>query len=226
MQICKDLKSIYKDLYFSEYHDGDSFQIDEHCGEPDVEGVNIRVLSDMTSISNEFLHKTTSSYYRDNKQKPQMQHDCDGLLFIHYNNNDYLVAMELKSSYTKDNIEKAEKQIAVSLFRMICRLMPLKNFNIHNCKLCGVIVSLPVTSETKRDIKKKKDTQKTLSYFEEQANHFLHKSHPYIIKDEDRIKLSDLPVNPTYIPKRIPLFHVDVEKGVSEINIYNSLLKL
>ena len=157
MQIYNDLKSIYKDLYLSEYHNGDSFQINEICGNPDVKGVRIKVQSDLTNISNEFLHKTTTAYYKDNQGKPEVQHDCDGIMLVHHNNNDYLVIMELKSAYNKDNIEKAEKQIAASLFRMICRLKPLNSFNIHDCKICGMIVSLPVTSETKRDIKKKQN---------------------------------------------------------------------
>lgn len=225
MQIYNDLRSIYKDLYLSEYHNGDSFQIDEICGNPDVEGVRIKVLSDLTNISNEFLHKATSAYYKDNQGKPEIQHDCDGIMLIHHNNNDYLVIMELKSAYNKENIEKAEKQIAASLFRMICRLKPLNSFNIHNCKVCGMIASLPITSETKRDIKKKQNAKKQLRRFEEQAYHFMRTSLPYML-DDNNTKLSMLPVNSIYVPKQIPLFHIDVEKGISDIDIYNRLIKL
>lgn len=225
MQIYNDLRSIYKDLYLSEYHNGDSFQIDEICGNPDVEGVRIKVLSDLTNISNEFLHKATSAYYKDNQGKPEIQHDCDGIMLIHHNNNDYLVIMELKSAYNKENIEKAEKQIAASLFRMICRLKPLNSFNIHNCKVCGMIASLPITSETKRDIKKKQNAKKQLRRFEEQAYHFMRTSLPYMLDDKNT-KLSMLPVNSIYVPKQIPLFHIDVEKGITDIDIYNRLIKL
>lgn len=225
MQIYNDLKTIYKDLYLSEYHNGDSFQIDEKCGEPGVDGVRIIVHSDLTNISNEFLHKTTSSYYKDNDGKPEIQHDCDGIMFIHHNNNDYLVIMELKSTYSKKNIEKAEKQIAASLFRMICRLKPLNSFDIHKCKVCGMIVSLPVTSEIKRDIKKKQNAKKQLKRYEEQACHFMRTMYPYNL-DDKHIKMSNLPVNPIYVKKHIPLFHIDVEKGVSDIDIYNRLIKL
>lgn len=225
MQICEDLKSIYKDSFFCEYHKGDRFEIKEICGEPGVNGVLVNVQSDLTNILNDFLQKTTSAYYKDNTVKPEIQHDCDGVLYVHYNNNDYLVAMELKTSFSKSNIEKAGKQIAASLFRMICRLSPLRSFDIHKCKVCGMIVSLPISPEMKRDIKKRKDEGKTLKLYEEQAYHFLRSSLPYMLDDE-HIKMSSLPVNPIYIRKKIPLFHIDVEKGVSEINIYNSLLKL
>lgn len=225
MQIYSDLKSIYKDLYLSEYHKGDSFQIDEICGTPGVDGVRIMVQSDLTNISNEFLHKTTSAYYKDNQGKPEIQHDCDGIMLIHHNNNDYLVIMELKSAYCKENIEKAEKQIAASLFRMICRLKPLNSFNIHNCKVCGMIVSLPITPETKRNIKKRQNTRKQLNRYEEQALHFIRSSYPYML-DDNHIKMSNLPVNPIYVKKQIPIFHIDVEKGVSDIDIYNRLIKL
>jgi hypothetical protein len=146
-------------------------------------------------------------------------------MLVHHNNNDYLVIMELKSAYNKDNIEKAEKQIAASLFRMICRLKPLNSFNIHDCKICGMIVSLPVTSETKRDIKKKQNAKKQLKRFEEQAWHFMRSSLPYML-DDDNVKMSNLPVNPIYVKKQIPLFHINVEKGVSDIDIYNRLIKL
>ena len=225
MQIYSDLKSIYKDLYLSEYHKGDSFQIDEICGTPGVDGVRIMVQSDLTNISNEVLHKTTSAYYKDNQGKPEIQHDCDGIMLIHHNNNDYLVIMELKSAYCKENIEKAEKQIAASLFRMICRLKPLNSFNIHNCKVCGMIVSLPITPETKRNIKKRQNTRKQLNRYEEQALHFIRSSYPYML-DDNHIKMSNLPVNPIYVKKQIPIFHIDVEKGVSDIDIYNRLIKL
>ena len=225
MQIYNELKTIYKDLYLSEYHSGDSFQIDEICGNPDVEGVRIKVQSDLTNISNEFLHKTTSAYYKDNNGKPEIQQDCDGIMLIHHNNNDYLVIMELKSAYCKENIEKAEKQIAASLFRMICRLKPLNSFNIHNCKVCGMIVSLPITPETKRNIKKRQNTRKQLNRYEEQALHFIRSSYPYML-DDNHIKMSNLPVNPIYVKKQIPIFHIDVEKGVSDIDIYNRLIKL
>ena len=225
MQIYNDLKSIYKDLYLSEYHNGDIIQINENCGNPDVEGVRIKVQSDLTNISNEFLHKTTSTYYKENQGKPELQHDCDGIMLIHHNNNDYLVIMELKSTYCKDSVEKAEKQIAASLFRMICRLKPLNSFNIHSCKICGVIVSLPINSEIKRDIKKKQNAKKQLRRFEEQAYHFLRTTYPYML-DDNCIKMSNLPVNPIYVQKQIPLFHIDVEKGITDIDIYNRLIKL
>ncbi len=226
MQICNDLKSIYKDYFFCEYHDGDIFEIEEHCGEPGVDGVRICVQSDLTNISNEFLHKTTVSYIRDNTHKPEIQHDCDGIMLIHHNNNDYLVAIELKTTYSNTNIKKAEKQIAASLFRMIYRLNPFNSFNFHSYKICGMIVSLPISTEIKRDIRKKQNTGKTLRHFEEQASHFLRTSMPYILEDDEHIKMSELPVNQTYIIKQIPLFHIDVNKGITDINIYNSLLKL
>lgn len=225
MQIYSDLKSIYKDLYLSEYHKGDSFQIDEICGTPGVDGVRIMVQSDLTNISNEFLHKTTSAYYKDNQGKPEIQHDCDGIMLIHHNNNDYLVIMELKSTYCQGNIEKAEKQIAASLFRMLCRLTPINSFNIHSCKVCGIIVSLPISVEEKRDIKKRQNSKKQLKRFEEQACHFMRTSYPYIL-DDKHVKISDLPVNPIFVKKQIPLFHIDVEKGISEIDIYSRLDKL
>ena len=44
--------------------------------------------------------------------------------------------------------------------------------------------------------------------------------------DDVHIRMSSLPVNPIYVKKQIPLFHIDVEKGVSEIDIYNRLIKL
>jgi len=225
MQIYSDLKSIYKDLYLSEYHKGDSFQIDENCGTPGVDGVRIKVQSDLTNISNEFLHKTTSAYYKDNQGKPEVQHDCDGIMLVHHNNNDYLVIMELKSTYCQDNIEKAEKQIAASLFRMLCRLTPLNSFNVHSCKICGIIVSLPISPEKKRDIKKRQNAKAQLKRFEEQACHFMRTSYPYML-DDSHIKMSNLPVNPIYVMKQIPLFHIDVERGISEIDIYNRLNKL
>ena len=225
MKICDDLKSIYRDTYFCEYQDGDTIEILEERGDPDVTGVSINVKSELTNIQSDFLHNSTSSYYKRNTCKPEIQHDCDGIMLLHYKNDDFLVLLELKSHFTKTNIEKAEKQIAASLFRMICRLKPLNSFDVHNCKVCGIIVSLPVSDETKRDIRVRKNAGKKLKRFEEQAYHFLRKSQPYLLEDE-HIGLSKLPVNPVYIKKQIPLFHIDVKKGFSEIDIYNRLIKL
>ena len=225
MKIYDDLIAIYQDLFFREYHSGDSFQIDESNGEPGVEGVVVNVLSDMTCIDHSFLHRSTSAYYKNNTCLPHVQHDCDGVLIIHFNNEDFLVLMELKTSYSRTNIEKAEKQLAASLFRILCRLNPLNSFNIHQYKICGIIVSLPVETELMRDIMKKKNAKVTLRRYEEQAIHFLKKSEPYYL-DDSHVKIGSLPVNPIYVKTPLPLFHINAQKGITAIDIYNCLRKL
>lgn len=225
MRIHDDLIAIYQDRFVSEYHQGDCCRIEESNGEPGVEGVNIKVLSDMTSIDHSFLDHTTTLYYKNNTCKPEVQHDCDGILLVNFNNVDYLVLMELKTSYTCTNIKKAEKQLAASMFRVLCRLYPLTSFNIHQYKVCGIIVSLPVGAELKRDIIKKKNANVTLRRYEEQAAHFLKKSDPYNL-DDTHVKIGNLPVNQVFVKNPLPIFHIDVEKGVSEIDIYNCLRKL
>lgn len=225
MRIYDDLTSIYQDIFIKEFHVGDRVQIRENNGTPGVSGVTIEVKSDITSIDHSFLNRSTSVYYKNNTCKPEVQHDCDGILLVNYNNEDFLIVMELKTSYSYTNIKKAEKQLTASLFRVLCRLNPLNSFDIHQYKMCGIIVSLPVPSEIKRDIRKKKNAKIALKRFELQADHFLKKSVPYNLED-CHIKMCNLPVKSLFIKNPLPLFHIDVGFGITAIDIYNCLRKL
>lgn len=225
MQIYNDLTSIYKDDFFCDCHAGDTITVKEVDGKPKVVDVNIQVLSDIMFIKSDFLQGSSSKYFKDNQSKPEVQHDCDGIMIVHYQGDDYLVLLELKSDYTRDSIKKAEKQLAASYFRIMHYLAPLRKFNCYACKVCGIIVSLPVDTETKRDIRKKKNVRHALTRFEQQAEHFIKKSSPYMLKD-DVTCIGKLPVHPQYVIDPLPLFHIDANPGSTTIDIYNSLKKL
>lgn len=179
MKIYDDLTAIYKDCFFTDCHAGDVLTINERDGNPKVVNVNIQVSSDLMYINSDFLHGCTTKYYKDNDgRKPEVQHDCDGIMIVKYQNTDYLVLVEMKSDYNRENIKKAEKQLAASYFRIIRHLLPLRNFNYYACKVCGVIISLPVSTEIKRNIRNKKSTNKQLVRFEQQADHFVRQTKP------------------------------------------------
>lgn len=225
MQIYNDLVTIYKDNFFSECHDGDVLTISEQDGNPKVVDVNISVSTDLLFINSDFLHHSTTRYYKDNVGRPEVQHDCDGILLVRYMNNDYLILMELKSEYNRDNIKKAEKQLAASYFRIIRHLIPLRNFNSYTCKVCGIIVSLPVSTEIKRSIRNKKNVGRLLPRFEGQADHFMRNTNPYMLADEV-VELGNLPIHPQYFMNPLPIFHVDANEGSTDIDIYKYIRRL
>lgn len=225
MQIYNDLTAIYKDCFFSDCQVGDVVTIKEQDGNPKVVDVTIQASSEMTYISSDFLHWSTVKYYKDNQGKPEVQHDCDGIMLVRYQNNDYLVLIELKSDYNRENIKKAEKQLAASYFRIMHHLQPLSNFNCYTCKVCGIIVSLPIDTSTKRDIRNKKNIGRQLPRFEEQADHFIEKNDPYML-DDRVVGLSQLPVHNQYIIGQLPLFHVDANPGSTTFDLYKYLRKL
>ncbi len=225
MKIYNDLTAIYKDEFFTDCHDGDVVTINEQDGNPKVVNVNIKALSDLLYINSDFLHGCTVKYYRDNNGKPEVQHDCDGILIVRYQNTDYLVLIEMKSDYNRDNIKKAEKQLAASYFRIIRHLMPLRDFNCYACKVCGVIISLPVTTEIKRDIRNKKNTNRPLARFEQQADHFIRQEKPYML-DDQKVGFGKLAIHPQYYMTSLPVFHVDANMGSTDVDIYRYLRRL
>lgn len=225
MKIYDALTSIYKDKFFKEYSSGDVLIVSERDGKPKVKEVQIDINSEVTYIDSEFLHNVTSKYYRDNQCKPELQHDCDGVLIIIFNNTLYLVFLELKSDYTIDNIVKAEKQISTSYFRLIRHLLPFKCFNFYSCKVCGVIISLPIGVETKRKIRNKKNVGRTLSRFEQQAEHFTKKKNPYLLKSE-YTGMDKLLVYDSYVMSSFPIFHIDANAGTTNMDIYKILRRL
>lgn len=225
MQIYKDLTTVYKDSFFQECHDGDTLQIKEREPEAKVQLAEIPVQSDITQIDESFLHKSTTWYYKDNTGRPQVQHDCDGILLIDYNNKEYLVLVELKSQYTKNNIEKAELQLAASYFRIASRLSLFKNFNLHRQKVCGIIVSLPYDTDKKLKTLRKKKTGKPLCRFEQQALYFIDGDRPYLL-DDTHVKLAQLPICTYYYQPQLSLFHVDATPGTTRFDLYKYLRKL
>ena len=225
MQIYNDLTTIYKDNFFSDCQAGDMLTVKENDGKPKVVDVTIQVNSDLTFINSDFLHWSTVKYYKDNQGRPEVQHDCDGIMIVRYQGTDYLVLLELKSDYNRENIKKAEKQLAASYFRIMHYLAPLKNFNCYACKVCGIIVSLPIDAETKRDIRKKKNISHPLARYEQQVEHFIKKSSPYML-DDQVVRIGNLPLHPQYVKNPLPLFHIDANPGSTTIDVYNCLNKL
>lgn len=225
MQIYDDLISIYRDCFFRNCKNGDIISIVERDGKPKVKGIDIELKSDVTFIDSEFLHKTTSSFYKDNIAKPELQHDCDGILLVKYQNTDFLVLLELKSEYNKSNIVKAEKQLTASHMRILTMLMPFLSFNCYSCKTCGIIVSLPIGTEVKRSIKNKHNTKNDLSMFEKQSEYFISKSTPYEL-DDKFMQIGTLPIHSQYVKNPLPIFHAEANEGITNIDIYSFLRKL
>lgn len=225
MQIYNDLTTIYKDSFFRNCKVGDIVVVKEIEGNPKVAEVTFQATSELTFINSDFLHWCTVKYFKDNYGAPEVQHDCDGILIAHYQNCDYLVLIELKSDYNKKNIKKAEKQLAASYFRIMHNLEPLRSFNCYSCKVCGIIVSLPLDTESKRSLRNKRNIGRPLPRYEDQAQHFISRSAPYML-DDQHIGLQQLPVKNKYIINPMPLFHIDANLGSTAIDIYRCLRKL
>ena len=182
MKIYDDLTAIYKDCFFTDCHAGDVLTINERDGNPKVVNVNIQVSSDLMYINSDFLHGCTTKYYKDNDgRKPEVQHDCDGIMIVKYQNTDYLVLVEMKSDYNRENI--------------------------------------------KRNIRNKKSTNKQLVRFEQQADHFVRQTKPYML-DDQKIGIGNLAIHPQYCMNPLPVFHVDANMGSTDVDIYKFLRRL
>ena len=179
----------------------------------------------LLSIKNELLKVCHNIYKNNQNNLPEIKHDCDGIFFLTIREQKYFVLIELKSKYSNDNIEKAEKQLAASYIRVLSRLSCLKDFDISKYKVCGIIVSHNPTTAELLKVNKKRQTKQALYRYEKQMMVFR--------EDANRFDLSHLFVRTNQLPIRedllfntLPVFHINCHGETVKFDLDTILRKL
>lgn len=210
---------------------GGNFIINEHESGSSINAVNIHYQGQLLSIDNKFL-KNSHDIYPDNTSRhpyPELKHDCDGILIISVREQKYIILLELKSTYSKTNIRKAEKQLVASYMRLVSRLNCLDNFDINSYKKCAIIISHQLDPNELLKISRKKKISGILSRYEKQALiHHANKNIKSYEMDKIYSQLCQLPIKKELYFDYLPIFHGKINNDCNsgDINIENFLRKI
>lgn len=179
----------------------------------------------LLSIKNNLLRECHNIYKDNQNNLPELKHDCDGIFFLTKGEQKYFVLIELKSKYTKDNIEKAERQLAASYIRVLSRMSCLKDFDISKYKVCGIIVShYPSTAELSK-ANKKRHTRQTLDRYERQMMAFRENAIPFELSHLS-VRTNQLPIREDLLFNTLPIFHINSYGSSVKFDLDTILSKL
>lgn len=226
-QLYESLVKLYRPDLFAYCPNGGCICIKEHESGAKVKGAELECHGQLLSIDNDFLQKA-HGIYPDNTCTPELKHDCDGVLAVEVRGCKYLVFIELKSSYTKDNLQKAEKQLAASYLRVMSRLICIVNFVPDAYKKCGIIISHPLDIAEKQKIKRKQQIGKRLDRYDRQALTFATTCKKAFPLEKKYAQLCTLPVRKELLFDSLPIYHLDVSQSASQgrFNLEEILRKL
>ena len=148
MPLRDDLRSIFQKVFFEDA--GGLLTVCESDKNSELGPVRFHVEEGgLFHIKKEFLDASRELFIKDS-DNPVLELDrvCDGIIAYKIGEKFYIFLIELKSKFTKDNIEKAYKQLRASYLKLVAALFPFKKFSCEDFHFCGVIVSLPISPET------------------------------------------------------------------------------
>ena len=222
------LGSLYKPSLFEYKSNGGMVNINEHDSGAKVKKASINYHGQLLVVDNCLLKECHKIYDDNIVGCPELQHDCDGILFIKYRNKKYFVLIELKSRYTEENITKAEKQIAASYIRVLSRLSCIDGFNSDEYIKCGIIVSYaPSISGLRKTNQKKAQNKTALTRYDRQMRAFS-KAKGYFTLNKVFVRFGNLPLRQDLMFDELPVFHVNVDEGADSVrfDIYDILKEL
>ena len=154
MQLVDELKVIFQDTYFElKPHE---ITLQETGKEAKVKSASFFVNEgDLLHIRKEFFDSSKELFIK-NCQHPiiELEHCCDGVVISEEEKEIYVFLVELKSAYTKDNIEKAFNQLRASYLKIAVHLNAFKQVNIAQIHFGGILIALPISSENLTKYKK------------------------------------------------------------------------
>ena len=103
------------------------------------------------------LGSALSSFATNANHTGSLNKDCDGIILFEYGGQKYMLFAELKSTFSTDDLGKAQEQIVGTSIKFISTLSVLEGVNIDEYKIIGVIVSYEATSEQITGISKNND---------------------------------------------------------------------
>lgn len=190
-----------------------------------VKDLHIQTSGQLFEVSNCF-QKALSGIHNYSQQCTALASDCDGVLIVELDNHPYILFVELKSSYSKSQIGKAQKQLLTGYFKLLVHLNVIDIFNFEDWKFCSIIASHPVKTEDMR-LFQQWQQQNSLDRYSEKALFFaMHKDETHKITIDEVSDLEVLPIKFPYLCKEIPLFHIDVPTSSTSVTFdIDSLLR-
>lgn len=204
MWIAEDYKSVFQDSFIEKHKE--TLTVNETDPQAQVKKADFKKAGgSLLYIKKDFLEATQKLFVKnDICTMIEMDHCCDGIIVTEREGEFFVFFVELKSKYSKHNVERAFNQLRASIIKLIGSLYPLKSFNSENIYFGGILVSLPISSE---DLVKYQNFKKIgKNYFD-----FCLKLHfdKYLNMDCDEMKCSILPLKQEFIPNNFSLFHIE-----------------
>lgn len=232
MQLYQNLIQIFNPNFFDITVGGGTYDVKETDSNATVKKVTFDYRGHLMSIDNSVFNKTDALFKEDentDKGMPALRHGCDGVFVIEHNEQKYIVFIELKSSYTPDNIQKAERQIAASYLRIMMLLDCIDGVKLNQYKKCGIIVSHPLSTEKLTYIQKKKLVSGSdLTRYDKQCLRYATKKQESFPLTKQYAKLDKLPVKDSLYFGELPTFHISInhDSAQGRFNLDKLLKKL
>ena len=212
MEIYDKLTTVFSSKWFEIRHTGDCYNIVEEDKGASVKNAKITYHGKLMSINKEIFNKTDSLF-------PELRHSCDGVLVIEKKEQKYIVFIELKSDYTKDNIRKAEKQLCASYFRTLALLQCIDIKDTHKYKKCAIIISYQLDNHEITLLQKAKTQKvKQLNRYQKQCLAFAFNDFKVFPISKAYSYLGNLPVKDELMFDELPTFHVNVNSGENSVS--------
>jgi len=206
---------------FSPAHFGDIVQtghITESGPQVTVDCVEVKTSGELFLIENSFQQSNRGLFNYRNQGTP-LACDCDGVAAVELEGENYLVFIELKSSYTDSQIIKARKQLLTGYYNIMTQLNCTQVFHRNDFKCCCLIVSHPISDELLRRYMQWKQ-QDSIDGLHRLGLFFaMHKDEPALLCKTDVPEIASLPVSHNCLCDKIPLFHCEVPEGSSCVTI-------
>ena len=193
-----------------------------------VRSITFETTGELFNILNSFICCKQSLFFLDGEQRNLMSHNCDGIIIVEYNNQKYIIFLEIKSSYRTQDISKAQYQIMSSYYCLLTELEGLKHFDLGEYKMCCMVASHPLSEEKKLMLYKQKMSVGVSKDVELALFFAFHPDSKCDISRDDMDLLKDKPFKETHMFSTIPMFHLSVnneeDSGLFNIDKYLSQL--
>lgn len=144
-QLINEFNKVYPGYHSSNVVDC-TFDEDENIGKSDtfqhltIKGINACLIP-------KHITKDITSLYNNAHSNETLKKDPDGIFLIEDNGMKYIYIVEMKSSYTKDNIVKAKNQVVGAYLKLHSLFSLLQSYNASDWIVRGIIVSFSPTAE-------------------------------------------------------------------------------
>lgn len=114
-------------------------------------------------IPNNVVKDATSFYAKAQSREP-LNHDCDGIFFSEYSGKKFLFLCELKSSFSRKEIQKAKEQVIGSYLKIHSLLSLLQGYRKEEIEVRGLIVSFKPETERLLAIEKNSENDRSCRF--------------------------------------------------------------